>query len=71
MSTARLTKARLALIMDAAKSKGARVKVNLATGEADIDFGAAPANDASEDPDEIEARRIQELMNNSREPAKR
>lgn len=68
--TARLTKARLALLIDAAKQGGGSVKVNLITGDAEVVFGRA-ANEHAEDPDEVEARRIQELMNSSRETAKR
>jgi hypothetical protein len=58
--TARLTKARLKMMMDAAKENGGRV-VMTREGDVAVEFGA-PANEHNEDPDEAEARRIQEVM---------
>lgn len=57
--TARLTKARLALLMDTAKERGGRVHIDLAKGEATVDFSGA-ANDAA--PADEEAQRLEETM---------
>ncbi len=71
MSSVRLTKARLKLAIDSAIESGGRIlRIDAAAGTVDVIVGAA-ANDAHEDPDEVEAKRLQELMNTAREPAKR